>query len=59
MRFAEINGQPGAIFLDQDGKAVSIVSLDIADNLVQTVRAVTNPDKLRHLGPRGYRWAGA
>jgi RNA polymerase sigma-70 factor, ECF subfamily len=50
MRFAEINGQPGAIFVDQDGKAIVIVSLDIADDLVQTVRAVSNPDKLRHLG---------
>jgi RNA polymerase sigma-70 factor (ECF subfamily) len=57
MRFAEINGQPGAVFVDQDGKAVSIVSLDIADDLVQTVRAVTNPDKLRHLG-RDDRSAG-
>jgi RNA polymerase sigma-70 factor (ECF subfamily) len=28
-----------------------VVSLDIADGLVQTVRSVVNPDKLRHLGP--------
>jgi hypothetical protein len=27
------------------------VSLDIADDQVQAVRAVTNPDKLSHLRP--------
>ena len=26
-------------------------ALDIADGVVQTVRSVINPDKLRHLGP--------
>jgi RNA polymerase sigma-70 factor (ECF subfamily) len=25
--------------------------LDIADGVVQTIRSVINPDKLRHLGP--------
>ncbi len=46
---AEINGQPGALFLDHDGRVAFIVTLDIADDLIQTVRAVSNPDKLRHL----------
>jgi RNA polymerase sigma-70 factor, ECF subfamily len=50
MRLVEINGQPGALFLDTEGQPVVAVSLDIADDLVQTVRAVTNPEKLRHLG---------
>jgi RNA polymerase sigma-70 factor, ECF subfamily len=47
--FTEINGQPGAIFFHPNGTAVLAASLDIAENQVQTVRAVTNPDKLRHL----------
>jgi RNA polymerase sigma-70 factor (ECF subfamily) len=51
MRLAEINGQPGALFLGPTGNPVVAVSLDIADDLVQTLRAVSNPDKLRHLGP--------
>ena len=50
MRLADVNGQPGAIFRNDDGDAVLVVSLDIADGLVQTFRAVTNPEKLRHLG---------
>lgn len=48
-RRVEINGQPGAVFLDPGGRPLAAVSLDIADGQVQTVRAVTNPDKLRHL----------
>jgi RNA polymerase sigma-70 factor, ECF subfamily len=27
------------------------MSFDIADGVVQTIRGVTNPDKLAHLGP--------
>jgi RNA polymerase sigma-70 factor, ECF subfamily len=49
MRLAEINGQPGALFLDADDVAVAAVSLDIADGQVQTVHAVSNPEKLAHL----------
>jgi len=51
MRHVEVNGQPGALFLDTYGRALVVVSLDIADDLVQTVRAISNPDKLRHLAP--------
>jgi RNA polymerase sigma-70 factor (TIGR02957 family) len=49
IRYAEVNGQPGALYLDPEGHPVLVVSLDIADDLVQTVHAITNPDKLRHL----------
>jgi RNA polymerase sigma-70 factor, ECF subfamily len=51
IRRAEINGQPGALFVDQAGLLVSVFVLDIADGQVRTVRSVINPDKLRHLGP--------
>jgi RNA polymerase sigma-70 factor (ECF subfamily) len=50
MRFVAINGQPGALFLDLEGRPVVAVMLDIADDLVQTLRAISNPEKLRHLG---------
>jgi RNA polymerase sigma-70 factor (ECF subfamily) len=49
VRLAEINGQPGAMFLDPDGVPVVAVSLDIADGQVQSLRAVSNPEKLEHL----------
>ncbi|MGP3929524.1 sigma factor-like helix-turn-helix DNA-binding protein [Nonomuraea sp. KM88] len=52
----EMNGQPGAIFRDRDGKIVNTLALDILDGQVQTIRAVLNPEKLRHLGPVADAW---
>jgi RNA polymerase sigma-70 factor, ECF subfamily len=51
IRPAEINGQPGAIASDKEGRILSVFSLDIADGRVQTIRGILNPDKLRRLGP--------
>ena len=50
LRIMAINGQPGALALDREGRPVVVVLLDIADDVVQTVRAISNPEKLRHLG---------
>jgi RNA polymerase sigma-70 factor, ECF subfamily len=50
IRPAEINGQPGAMFLDPDGNLTNVFILDIADGQVAAVRSVINPEKLRHLG---------
>ena len=47
----EINGQPGALVLDSDGRLVNVFSLDIADGAVEAIRSVINPDKLRHIDP--------
>jgi RNA polymerase sigma-70 factor (ECF subfamily) len=49
IRRAEINGQPGALFLDADGVPIAAISLDIIDGQVQTMHAVSNPEKLEHL----------
>ena len=46
---ATINGQPGAVIFDLEGHPIVVVSLDIADDQVQAIRAVSNPDKLGHL----------
>ena len=51
VRRAEVNGQPGALFFDRDGRLISVASLDIADGQIQGVSAIANPDKLQHLGP--------
>jgi RNA polymerase sigma-70 factor (ECF subfamily) len=50
VRFVDFNGQPGALGLGPHGDPVVVLSLDIADGVVQTVRAISNPEKLRHLG---------
>jgi len=53
----EVNGQPGAIFRDRDGKVINTLVLDILGGQVQTIRAVINPDKLGHVGPVADAWA--
>src|SRR3954453_20033112 len=50
-RREEVNGQPGALFLDREGRLISVAILDIAEGQIQAVSAIVNPDKLRHLGP--------
>jgi RNA polymerase sigma-70 factor (ECF subfamily) len=51
VRAAHVNGQPGVVFLDDQGRIGAVMSVDVADGLVQALRGVTNPDKLAHLGP--------
>jgi RNA polymerase sigma-70 factor (TIGR02957 family) len=50
-RREEVNGQPGALFFDREGRLISVMSLDVAEGQIQGVRSIINPDKLRHLGP--------
>jgi RNA polymerase sigma-70 factor (ECF subfamily) len=51
IRRTEVNGQPGAMFLDPSGRLMYVMTVDIAEGVVQTVRSIINPQKLRHLGP--------
>jgi RNA polymerase sigma-70 factor (TIGR02957 family) len=44
-----VNGQPGAMVSDAAGKLIAVMVLDIADGHIQALRAIVNPDKLRHL----------
>lgn len=52
----EVNGQPGTMLQDRDGKVLAIMALDILDGRIQTIRSVTNPDKLEHLGAVADAW---
>jgi RNA polymerase sigma factor (sigma-70 family) len=52
LREVTVNGQPGAMVLDPSDRLIGVVALDITQGgQIQTVTSVTNPDKLRHLGP--------
>ncbi|MFI7338838.1 RNA polymerase sigma-70 factor [Streptomyces sp. NPDC050085] len=53
----ELNGEPGAIVRDRQGRVLHTMSLDVADGRIRAVRIVVNPDKLGHLGPVGDAWA--
>jgi RNA polymerase sigma-70 factor, ECF subfamily len=55
----EVNGQPGAIFRDRDGKVLNTMALDVLGGRIQTIRSVINPDKLGHVGPVADAWAVA
>jgi RNA polymerase sigma-70 factor (ECF subfamily) len=56
LRLAWVNGQPGAVTYDAEGRVVSVLALDLAftgdgDGVVTAIRGVVNPDKLGHIGP--------
>jgi RNA polymerase sigma-70 factor (TIGR02957 family) len=57
LRRVEVNGQPGAMLLDPEGKLVGVMALDVAEGRIQGLNSVVNPDKLLHLGPVGNAWA--
>jgi RNA polymerase sigma-70 factor (ECF subfamily) len=53
MRPVEINGGPGALFVDADERVLGVMALDVADGRITSIGGIVNPDKLRHLGPVG------
>jgi RNA polymerase sigma-70 factor (TIGR02957 family) len=57
IRPVEVNGQPGALFLDGEGAVISAMALDIAEGQIQGINSIVNPDKLQHLGRVADAWA--
>jgi RNA polymerase sigma-70 factor (TIGR02957 family) len=53
MRPAEVNGGPGALYLDAQQRLIGVCVLDIAGGQIIGINGIVNPDKLRHLGPVG------
>lgn len=51
LRPAEVNGAPGALYLDAQQRLIAVVALDIAGGQIMGISSVVNPDKLAHLGP--------
>jgi RNA polymerase sigma-70 factor (ECF subfamily) len=51
-RPARVNGEPGLVFHDPEGRALWVAALEIADGVVVAVRSVLNPDKLSHVPAR-------
>ena len=51
-RLVRVNGQPGRVVRGPEGaeiRVLSVLTVDVVDGRIQTVRVVRNPDKLRHL----------
>ncbi|GAA5650668.1 hypothetical protein [Geodermatophilus obscurus] len=53
LRPVELNGCPGALFLDAQQRLIGVCAIDIADGQIRSISGIVNPDKLRHLGPVG------
>jgi RNA polymerase sigma-70 factor (ECF subfamily) len=49
-KVTEINGQPGALLLDEQGLLVAVIGLEIVDDKIRAIHSIVNPDKLQHLG---------
>jgi RNA polymerase sigma-70 factor (ECF subfamily) len=50
-RSVEVNGGPGALYLDARERLIAVVALDIASGQITSINSIVNPDKLAHLGP--------
>jgi RNA polymerase sigma-70 factor (ECF subfamily) len=48
-----VNGGPGALILDADGRIVAVWALDVVAGRIAGIASIVNPDKLRHLGDVG------
>jgi RNA polymerase sigma-70 factor (TIGR02957 family) len=53
LRPVEVNGGPGALYLDAQQRLIAVVALEIAGDQITSINAIANPDKLAHLGPVG------
>jgi hypothetical protein len=50
-RAVEVNGDPGALLLDEQQRLIGVCALDLAGDQITGIRVIVNPDKLTHLGP--------
>ena len=53
IRPTEVNGSPGALYLDAQQRLIAVVALEIAGGQITSIKSIANPDKLTHLGPVG------
>jgi RNA polymerase sigma-70 factor (ECF subfamily) len=51
LRPIEVNGGPGALYLDAQQRLIAVLALDIRGGQITSINSIVNPDKLRHLGP--------
>jgi RNA polymerase sigma-70 factor (ECF subfamily) len=51
LRQVEVNGGPGALYLDAQQRLIGVLALDIAGGQITSISSIVNPDKLTHLGP--------
>ena len=50
LRPVEVNGDPGALYVDGEQRVIAVLALEIAGGRITSVNSIVNPDKLAHLG---------
>jgi RNA polymerase sigma-70 factor (TIGR02957 family) len=50
-RVVEVNGEPGLINLDGEGKLINVIAIEFTGDRIQAIDSIVNPEKLGHLGP--------
>jgi RNA polymerase sigma-70 factor (TIGR02957 family) len=53
IRLVEVNGGPGALYLDAQQRLIGVMALEITDGQITNIDSIVNPEKLAHLGPLG------
>jgi hypothetical protein len=53
VRLVEVNGGPGALYLDGQERVIGVLALEIDGGRITGIDTIVNPDKLTHLGPVG------
>jgi RNA polymerase sigma-70 factor (ECF subfamily) len=46
---ARVNGRPGGVLSDAEGRVVGVLQIEIADGAVLAIHSVSNPDKIGHV----------
>jgi RNA polymerase sigma-70 factor, ECF subfamily len=46
LRPVDVNGNPGVLALDPDGRLLTVLTIDVADDRIERIWAVVNPDKI-------------
>ena len=52
-RRVEVNGGPGALYLDEQQRLLAVLAPDITGDQINSISSIVNPDKLVHLGQVG------
>jgi RNA polymerase sigma-70 factor (ECF subfamily) len=53
IRPTEINGSPGALYVDAQQRLIVVIALEFAGGQITGINSIVNSDKLTHLGPVG------
>jgi RNA polymerase sigma-70 factor (TIGR02957 family) len=48
-RIVEVNGEPGLMNVDAEGKLINVIAIEVAGGEIRSINSIVNPEKLAHL----------